>query len=49
MLIFLNDNFKLECTSHSKAFQDATPSKDEIIPQSEVFEHNVNTSGKTGA
>ena len=41
MLEVLNENFKPACTTHSKAFQDATPSKDEIIPQSEVFEDNM--------
>jgi hypothetical protein len=40
MLEFFNDKFNPECTTHSKAFVDATPSPNEIIPQSEVFEDN---------
>jgi hypothetical protein len=32
---------KPECTTHSKAFVDETPSPNEIIPQSEVFEDNA--------
>jgi hypothetical protein len=41
MLEFFDDKFKPECTTNSKEFQDGTPSKDEIIPQSEVFEYNI--------
>jgi hypothetical protein len=41
MLFVFEKSFKLECTTYSKAFQDGTPSKDEIIPQSEVFEDNM--------
>jgi hypothetical protein len=41
MLEVLNDKFKSECTTHSKAFLDATPSPDEIIPQSEVKEDSA--------
>jgi hypothetical protein len=41
MLKVLNEKFKPECTTHSKAFMDATPSPNEIIPQSEVFEDNA--------
>jgi hypothetical protein len=40
MLEVLNEKFKPECTTHSKAFVDATPSPNKIIPQSEVFEDN---------
>jgi hypothetical protein len=38
MLEVLNEKFKPECTTHSKAFVDATPSPNDIIPQSELFE-----------
>jgi peroxiredoxin len=41
MLVVFDKKFTPECTTHSKAFQDGTPSKDEIIPQSEVFEDNI--------
>jgi hypothetical protein len=41
MLEVLDKKIKPECTSYSKAFIDVTPSKDEIIPQSEVFEDNM--------
>jgi hypothetical protein len=41
MLVVFYKRFTPECTTHSKAFQDGTPSKDEIIPQSEVFEDNM--------
>jgi hypothetical protein len=37
----LYEKFKPECTTHSKAFKDGTPSPNEIIPQSEVFEDNT--------
>jgi hypothetical protein len=37
MLVVFDKRFKPECTTHSKAFQYGTPSKYEIIPQSEVF------------
>jgi hypothetical protein len=40
MLEVLNEKFKPECTTHSKACVDATPSPNETIPQSEVFEDN---------
>jgi hypothetical protein len=40
MLEVLDEKFKPECTTHSKALVDATPSPNEIIPQSEVFEDN---------
>jgi hypothetical protein len=40
MLEVLDEKFKPECTTHSKAFVDATPSPNETIPQSEVFEDN---------
>jgi hypothetical protein len=39
MLEVLDEKFKPECTTHSKAV-DTTPSPNEIIPQSEVFEDN---------
>jgi peroxiredoxin len=41
MLVVFEKSFKPECTTHSKAFQDGIPSKDEIILQSEVFEDNM--------
>jgi hypothetical protein len=41
MLEVFDDIFKPECTTHSKAFVDATPSPNEIIPQSELFEDNA--------
>jgi hypothetical protein len=41
MLEVLNEKFKPEFTTHSKAFVDATPSPNEIIPQSKVFEDNA--------
>jgi hypothetical protein len=41
MLEVLDEKFKPECTTHSKTFLDATPSPNEIIPQSEVFEDNA--------
>jgi hypothetical protein len=41
MLEVLDGKFKPECTTHSKAFVDATPSPNEMIPQSEVFEDNA--------
>jgi hypothetical protein len=41
VLEIFDEKFKLEYISHSKAFQDGTPSKDELIPQSEVFEENM--------
>jgi hypothetical protein len=34
-------NSSLNVNTHSKAFVDATPSPNEIIPQSEVFEDNA--------
>jgi hypothetical protein len=34
MLEILDEKFKPECSTHSKAYQDGTPSKDELIPQS---------------
>jgi hypothetical protein len=39
--IAFEKSFKPECTTHSEEFQDGAPSKDEIIPQSEVFEDNM--------
>jgi hypothetical protein len=41
MLEVLNDKSKPECTTHSKACVDATPSPNEIIPQSELIEDNA--------
>jgi hypothetical protein len=41
MLEVWDNKFKPECTSYSKPFIDGTPSKDELIPQSEVFEDNM--------
>jgi hypothetical protein len=41
ILVVFEKKFKPECTTHSKAFQDGTPSKDEVIPQSEFFEDNM--------
>jgi hypothetical protein len=41
ILVVFEKKFTPECTTHSKAFQDGTPSKDEIIPQSKVFEDNM--------
>jgi hypothetical protein len=41
MLVIFEKRFTPERTTHSKVFQDGTPSKDEIIPQSEVFEDNM--------
>jgi hypothetical protein len=35
------EKFKPECTTHSKEFQDETPSKDELIPQSDFFEDTM--------
>jgi hypothetical protein len=40
-LQIFDERFKPEFTTHSKAFQDGSPSKDELIPQSDVFEENV--------
>jgi hypothetical protein len=41
MLEVLHEKFKPECATHSKAFVDETPSPNEFIPQSEVFEDNA--------
>jgi hypothetical protein len=41
MLEIFDEKIKPEYTTHSKAFQDGTPSKYEIILQSEVFEDNM--------
>jgi hypothetical protein len=41
ILVVFDKKFTPERTTHSKAFQDGTPSKEEIIPQSEVFEDNM--------
>jgi hypothetical protein len=41
MFEIFEKKFKTEFITHSKAFQDGTPSKDELIPQSEVFEENM--------
>jgi hypothetical protein len=41
ILVVFENIFIPKCTTHSKAFQDGTPSKDESIPQSEVFEDNM--------
>jgi hypothetical protein len=41
MLEIFDEKFKSEFITHSKVFQDGTPSKDELIPQSEVFEDNM--------
>jgi hypothetical protein len=41
MMEVLDEKFKHECTTRSKAFVDATPSPNEITPQSEVFEDNA--------
>jgi hypothetical protein len=41
MLEVLDETFKPECNTYSKVFQDGTPSPNEIIPQSEVFEDNA--------
>jgi hypothetical protein len=37
MLEIFDEKFKPEFITHSKAFQDGNPSKDELIPQLEVF------------
>jgi hypothetical protein len=41
MLEIFDEKLKPECITHSKAFQDGTPSKDELIPQSDFFEDNM--------
>jgi hypothetical protein len=41
MLEIFDEKVKPECTTHSNAFQDGIPSKDELIPQLEVFEDNM--------
>jgi hypothetical protein len=41
MLEIFDEKFNPECITHSKAFQDGTPSKDELIPQSEFLEGNM--------
>jgi hypothetical protein len=41
MLEVLNEKFKPQCTTHCKSFVDTTPSPNEIIPQSEVFEDDA--------
>jgi hypothetical protein len=41
MLEVLDEKFNPECTTHSKAFVDTTPSPNKIIPQSEVFGENA--------
>jgi hypothetical protein len=41
MLGIFDEKFNPEFITHSKSFQDGTPSKDELITQSEVFEENM--------
>jgi hypothetical protein len=41
MLEIFDEKFKPEYTTTSKEFQDGTQSKDELIPQSDVFVDNM--------
>jgi hypothetical protein len=41
MLEIFDEKFKPKFITHSIAFQDGIPSKDELIPQSQVFEDNM--------